>query len=233
MYLFSTLEGAISRSGRKISTCMKVLYFVIWNVFFVNILTEAAIDHYQVSILKLGDAKNIPELLAKAVPATVIFFVLKPLFLDHEYLCYLILVRQLSVNFSLCIIDFDILHLQATYFITYVLTSGWASLSLELIQPFPLLCNLFYRYILQNKDVSTYGAYTFPYHTEVPRVLLFGLLGFTCATLAPLILPFLLVYFFLAFLVYRNQVRLGLYYIMFSCLFKTSFWVLLFHSCLC
>ncbi|KAL8494628.1 hypothetical protein ACS0TY_025459 [Phlomoides rotata] len=164
MYLFSTLEGAISRSGRKISTCMKVLYFVIWNVFFVNILTEAAIDHYQVSILKLGDAKNIPQLLARAVPAT------------------------------------------ATYFITYVLTSGWASLSIELIQPFPLLCNLFYRYILQNKDDSTYGTYTFPYHIEVPRVLLFGLLGFTCSTLAPLILPFLLVYFFLAFLVYRNQI---------------------------
>ncbi|CAA0843336.1 CSC1-like protein RXW8 [Striga hermonthica] len=163
MMLFSTLEGAISRSGRKRSTCVKVIYFVIWNVFFANILTEAAIDHYQVSITKLGDTKHIPNLLAKAVPAT------------------------------------------ATFFMTYVLTSGWASLSVELIQPFPLLCNLFYRYVLQNKDDTSYGTYTFPYHTEVPRVLLFGLLGFTCSILAPLILPFLLVYFVLAFLVYRNQ----------------------------
>ncbi|KAL3617852.1 hypothetical protein CASFOL_038173 [Castilleja foliolosa] len=163
MMLFSTLEGAISRSGRKRSTCIKVMYFVIWNVFFANILTEAAIDHYQVSITKLVDAKHIPNLLAKAVPAT------------------------------------------ATFFMTYVLTSGWASLSVELIQPFPLLCNLFYRFILRNKDDSSY-AYTFPYHTEVPRVLLFGLLGFTCSILAPLILPFLLVYFVLAFLVYRNQI---------------------------
>lgn len=97
--------------------------------------------------------------------------------------------------------------LQATFFMTYVLTSGWASLACELIQPCPLLCNLFYRFILQNKDDSSYGTFTFPYHTEVPRVLLFGLLGFTCSTLAPLILPFLLVYFFLAYLVYRNQVR--------------------------
>ncbi|KAL3655282.1 hypothetical protein CASFOL_001068 [Castilleja foliolosa] len=164
MMLFSTLEGAISRSSRKRSTCIKVLYFVIWNVFFANILTEAAIDHYQVSITKLGDAKHIPNLLAKAVPAT------------------------------------------ATFFMTYVLTSGWASLSVELIQPFPLLCNLFYRFILRNKDDTTYGTYTFPYHTEVPRVLLFVLLGFTCSILAPLILPFLLVYFVLAFLVYRNQI---------------------------
>ena len=48
---------------------------------------------------------------------------------------------------------------------------------------------------------------SFPYHTEVPKVLLFGLLGFTCSVLAPLILPFLLVYFFLGYVVYRNQVR--------------------------
>ena len=47
---------------------------------------------------------------------------------------------------------------------------------------------------------------SFPYHTEVPKVLLFGLLGFTCSVLAPLILPFLLVYFFLGYVVYRNQV---------------------------
>ncbi|KAL3840515.1 hypothetical protein ACJIZ3_025106 [Penstemon smallii] len=164
MMVFSTLEGAISRSRRKFSTCVKVTYFIIWNLFFAIILTEAALDHYQVSILNLGDPRNIPNLLAKAIPTT------------------------------------------ATFFITYVLTSGWASLSCELIQPFALICNLFYRYILRNKDYSTYGTYTFPYHTEVPRVLLFGLLGFTCSVLAPLILPFLLVYFVLAYLVYRNQI---------------------------
>ncbi|XP_020549599.1 CSC1-like protein RXW8 [Sesamum indicum] len=164
MMFFSTIEGAISRGARKRSTSIKFVCFLIWNVFFANILTEAAIDHYQFTFTKLGDARNIPNLLAKAVPAT------------------------------------------ATYFMTYVLASGWASLSCEIIQPFPLLCNLFYRYILRNMDDSSYGAYTFPYHTEVPRVLLFGVLGFTCSTIAPLILPFLLVYFFLAYLVYRNQI---------------------------
>ncbi|KAL0352222.1 UNVERIFIED_CONTAM: CSC1-like protein RXW8 [Sesamum calycinum] len=141
MMFFSTIEGAISRSGRK---------------------RKAAINNHQFTFTKLRDAKNIPNLLAKAVPAT------------------------------------------ATYFMTFVLTSGCASLSCEIIQPFPLLCNLFCRYIRRN--VISYSAYTFPYHTEVPRVLLFGVLGFTCSTMAPLILPFLLVYFFLAYLVYRNQI---------------------------
>lgn len=94
----------------------------------------------------------------------------------------------------------------ATFFMTYVLTSGWASLACELLQPMGLLCNLFYRYILRNKDESSYGIWTFPYHTEIPRLALFGLMGFTCSIMAPLILPLLLVYFFLAYLVYRNQI---------------------------
>ncbi|KAF5176917.1 Csc1-like protein rxw8 [Thalictrum thalictroides] len=94
---------------------------------------------------------------------------------------------------------------QATFFITYVLTSGWASLSSELIQLFALLCNFFYRFVLCNKDGPSDFTLSFPYHTEVPKLLLFGLLGFTYSILAPLILPLLVVYFSLSYIVYRNQ----------------------------
>ncbi|CAM0875499.1 unnamed protein product [Alopecurus aequalis] len=94
--------------------------------------------------------------------------------------------------------------LQATFFTTYVLTSGWASLSSELMQLFGLIWNFVRKYILRKKDDSDL-IFSFPYHTELPKVLLFGLLGFTCSVLAPLILPFLLIYFFLAYVVYRNQ----------------------------
>ncbi len=96
--------------------------------------------------------------------------------------------------------------LQVTFFTTYVLTSGWASLACEVMQIFALLCNLSKRFILRIKDDSSSDTFSFPYHTEVPRLLLFGFLGFTCSILAPLILPFLLLYFVLAYLVYRNQV---------------------------
>ncbi|KAJ4966366.1 hypothetical protein NE237_018215 [Protea cynaroides] len=95
---------------------------------------------------------------------------------------------------------------QATFFITYILTSGWAGLAFEVVQIFSLFCSLFYRFILRSNDVSFFSALSFPYHTEVPRVLLFALLGFTCSVLAPLILPFLMVYFFLGYIVYRNQI---------------------------
>ena len=94
---------------------------------------------------------------------------------------------------------------QATFFTTYVLTSGWASLSSELMQLFGLTWNFIRRYILRMEEDDL--LYSFPYHTEVPKVLLFGLLGFTFSVLAPLILPFLLLYFCLGYVVYRNQVR--------------------------
>ncbi|XP_039140092.1 CSC1-like protein RXW8 [Dioscorea cayenensis subsp. rotundata] len=159
MMLFSTLEGPISHSERKKSAAFKVLYFTIWNVFFVNVLSGSVISQLNV----ISSPKGIPTQLAKAVPR------------------------------------------QATFFTTYVLTSGWASLSSEVMQLFPLIWNLLKRYIFQiNSDQLSIPS--FPYHTEVPKVLLMGLLGFTLAILAPLILPFLLVYFFLCYVVYRNQI---------------------------
>ncbi|KAF7056462.1 hypothetical protein CFC21_063864 [Triticum aestivum] len=93
---------------------------------------------------------------------------------------------------------------QTTFFITYVLTSGWASLSSELMQLFGLIYNFIIKYVLRMKEDIAFVP-TFPYHTEIPKVMLFGLLGFSCSVLAPLILPFLLVYFFLGYVVYRNQ----------------------------
>ncbi|CAL9166175.1 unnamed protein product [Musa hybrid cultivar] len=159
MMLFSTVEGPISRSGRKKSACAKVLYFTIWNVFFVNVFSGSVINQLNA----ISSPKDIPAQLAKAVPR------------------------------------------QATFFITYVLTSGWASLSSEVMQLFGLVWNFLKKYVFRIKEDDPASVPSFPYHTEIPRVLLLGLLGFTCSILAPLILPFLLVYFLLGYVVYRNQ----------------------------
>jgi len=72
MMLFSTLEGPISRSGRKRSACYKVLYFTIWNVFFVNVLSGSVISQLNT----LSSPKEIPTQLAKAVPSQVTAVVL-------------------------------------------------------------------------------------------------------------------------------------------------------------
>lgn len=161
MMLFSTIEGAFSRSKRKMAACSKILSFTIWNVFFINIISGTVLNRLDV----FSNPKNIPlELAARAVPAAVNFFM------------------------------------------SYVFTSGWTSLACELVQLFPLIGNFFFKKILMRKTSPFDGGYTFPYHTELPRLLLFGLFGFNFAVLAPLILPLLLIYFSFAYLIYRNQI---------------------------
>ncbi|CAL5428506.1 unnamed protein product [Camellia sinensis] len=64
MYLFSTIEGAISRSSRKKSACCKVLYLLIWNVFFVNVLSGKVIERLSV----VSSPKDVTAQLATSVP---------------------------------------------------------------------------------------------------------------------------------------------------------------------
>nr|XP_027095339.1 CSC1-like protein HYP1 isoform X2 [Coffea arabica] len=93
---------------------------------------------------------------------------------------------------------------QASFFIAYVVTSGWTSTTLELFRLIPLICSLIRKCFSGNTNNELKDP-AFPYHGVLPRVLFFGLLGITYFFLAPLILPFLLVYFCLAYTIYSNQ----------------------------
>lgn len=68
MMLFAAVEGSISRSGRKKSAGFKILYFTIWNVFFVNVFTGSVIRQLRF----FSSVQDIPPQLANAVPAQVI-----------------------------------------------------------------------------------------------------------------------------------------------------------------
>uniref|UniRef100_A0A7N0VMB5 CSC1-like protein HYP1 n=1 Tax=Kalanchoe fedtschenkoi TaxID=63787 RepID=A0A7N0VMB5_KALFE len=92
---------------------------------------------------------------------------------------------------------------QASFFIAYVVTSGWTSAATELFRVIPFICSLLRRPCAGNTEELEIP--TIPYHRDIPRILFFGLLGTTYFFLAPLILPFLLIYFCLAFIIFRNQ----------------------------
>lgn len=68
MMTLSAVEGPIARSGRKISACSKVLYFLIWNVFFSNILSGSVLERFDT----ITSLKDIPLQLASGVPSMVI-----------------------------------------------------------------------------------------------------------------------------------------------------------------
>ncbi|KAK4279399.1 hypothetical protein QN277_011186 [Acacia crassicarpa] len=157
MIMLSSLQGYISWSRIQKSACSKVLWFTIWNIFFANVLSGSAF--YRVNVFL--EPKQIPTILAEAVPA------------------------------------------QASFFIAYVVT-GWTNVASELFQLLRFICNLKGRICSGNRD-DDFEAPSFPYHSEIPGILFFVLLGITYFFLAPLILPFLLVYFCLGYIVYRNQ----------------------------
>ncbi|XP_058081973.1 CSC1-like protein HYP1 isoform X3 [Magnolia sinica] len=93
---------------------------------------------------------------------------------------------------------------QASFFITYVLSSGWTSVASEIARAIPLICELIGGCCSKSRS-DEFDVPSFPYHKEIPRTLLFGLLGITYFLLAPLIIPFVLAYYALGYIVYRNQ----------------------------
>ncbi|XP_074574853.1 CSC1-like protein HYP1 [Curcuma longa] len=91
---------------------------------------------------------------------------------------------------------------QASFFIAYVVTS-WTSLSWALNRTIPLIGDLVTRHFSRSKD--EFDIPSIPYHSEIPRILLFVLLGLTYFLLAPMILPFILIFFCIGYIIYRNQ----------------------------
>ncbi|KAG0566868.1 hypothetical protein KC19_7G094000 [Ceratodon purpureus] len=95
---------------------------------------------------------------------------------------------------------------QANFFITYVMTTGWAGMPLEILQSGSLVLNFLKRHTVDKNKPLLDQVYSLPYYRTLPTVLFFVLLGLVYSIINPLILPFLLIYFILGYLVFRNQI---------------------------
>ncbi|XP_052194483.1 CSC1-like protein At3g54510 [Diospyros lotus] len=96
---------------------------------------------------------------------------------------------------------------QADFFMTYILTNGLAGFSLEILQPGLLIWDAIkLRTWGRGKDANLY-LYSMPYCRVIPFVSLSILIGTTYAVVAPLLLPFLIGYFFLGYIVFINQIH--------------------------
>ncbi|KAI3796453.1 hypothetical protein L1987_39124 [Smallanthus sonchifolius] len=94
---------------------------------------------------------------------------------------------------------------RADFFMTYILTSGLAGFSIEMLQPGLLTWDTMKRHTWgRGKKKSNY-LFSFPYYRIIPFVSLFMLIGTAYAVIAPLLLPFRVVYFLLGYVVYINQ----------------------------
>ncbi|KAL9996013.1 putative calcium-dependent channel, 7TM region phosphate [Helianthus debilis subsp. tardiflorus] len=94
---------------------------------------------------------------------------------------------------------------RADFFMTYILTSGLAGFSIEMLQPGLLTWDTLKLHTWgRGKKKSNY-LFSFPYYRVIPFVSLFVLIGIVYAVIAPLLLPFLIFYFLLGYVVYVNQ----------------------------
>ncbi|XP_012567315.1 CSC1-like protein At3g54510 isoform X2 [Cicer arietinum] len=97
---------------------------------------------------------------------------------------------------------------QADFFVTYILTDGLSGFSLEVLQPGLLIWDTLKSCCtLDHRRVKSPYLYSLPYFRIIPFVCLSILIGMVYAVVAPLLLPFLIVYFCLGYVVYINQIQ--------------------------
>ncbi|KAJ4953008.1 hypothetical protein NE237_029840 [Protea cynaroides] len=99
--------------------------------------------------------------------------------------------------------------MKATFFITYIMVDGWAGIAVEILRLKPLviyhLKNMFLVKTERDRDrAMNPGSVGLP--ETLPTLQLYFLLGIVYAVITPILLPFILVFFAFAYLVYRHQI---------------------------
>ncbi|XP_021279288.1 CSC1-like protein At1g32090 [Herrania umbratica] len=99
--------------------------------------------------------------------------------------------------------------MKATFFITYIMIDGWAGIASEILRLKPLvifhLKNMFLVKTERDREKAMDpGSVDYP--ETLPSLQLYFLLGIVYAVVTPILLPFILVFFAFAYLVYRHQI---------------------------
>ncbi|MBA0775863.1 hypothetical protein Gotri_010962 [Gossypium trilobum] len=121
---------------------------------------------------------------------------------------------------------------QADFFMTYILTEGLSGFSLEVLQPGLLIWDFIKSQTYSRGKEKDLYLYSLQYFRIIPIVSLSILIGIVYAVIAPLLLPFLIVYFFLGYAVYINQAN---FYVPIQDVYETvydtcgTFWPFIHH----
>ncbi|PKA65272.1 DNA-directed RNA polymerase III subunit RPC2 [Apostasia shenzhenica] len=99
--------------------------------------------------------------------------------------------------------------MKATFFITYIMVDGWAGVAGEILRLKPLIIYHLKNFFLVKTEKDREKAMdpgSIGFGTSEPQLQLYFLLGLVYATVTPFLLPYILVFFGLAYLVFRHQV---------------------------
>ncbi|KAF5481027.1 hypothetical protein F2P56_001721 [Juglans regia] len=99
--------------------------------------------------------------------------------------------------------------MKATFFITYIMVDGWAGVAGEILRLKPLIIYHLKNFLLVKTEKDREEAMdpgTLGFNTGEPQIQLYFLLGLVYAVVTPILLPFIIVFFGLAYVVYRHQI---------------------------
>ena len=100
--------------------------------------------------------------------------------------------------------------MRATFFMSYIMVDGWAGIAAEILMVKPLIFFHLKNFFLVKTDKDREEAMdpgSIGFNTGEPRIQLYFLLGLVYATVTPVLLPFIIVFFGLAYVVFRHQVK--------------------------
>ncbi|KAK6919326.1 CSC1/OSCA1-like, N-terminal transmembrane domain [Dillenia turbinata] len=99
--------------------------------------------------------------------------------------------------------------MKATFFITYIMVDGWAGIAAEVLRLKPLIIyhlkNFFFVKTEKDREEAMEPG-SICFNTGEPQIQLYFLLGLVYAVITPILLPFMVVFFGLAYVVYRHQI---------------------------
>ncbi|CAM0905200.1 unnamed protein product [Alopecurus aequalis] len=99
--------------------------------------------------------------------------------------------------------------MKATFFMTYIMVDGWSGIAAEVLRLKPLVMFHIKNTFLVRTDQDREQAMdpgSLDFGSTEPRIQLYFLLGLVYAAVAPILLPFIIVFFSLAYLVFRHQI---------------------------
>lgn len=99
--------------------------------------------------------------------------------------------------------------MKATFFITYIMIDGWAGIAAEILRLVPLIIFHLKNTFLVKTDrdrEEAMDAGSIAFATNEPRIQLYFLLGLVYSVVTPILLPFIVIFFGLSYMVFRHQV---------------------------
>ncbi|KAL3519428.1 hypothetical protein ACH5RR_017577 [Cinchona calisaya] len=99
--------------------------------------------------------------------------------------------------------------MKATFFITYIMVDGWAGIAAEILRLQPLIIFHLKNFFLVKTEKDREEAMdpgSLGFNTGEPQIQFYFILGLVYAVVTPLLLPFILVFFGLAYVVFRHQI---------------------------